>query len=71
VGMPEGRRPLERPRRRWVNSIKINLIGWGGIDWIYLAQDKNQCEDGNEPSGCLSSCTTGGFSRRAQLREVS
>jgi hypothetical protein len=42
VGKPEGRRPLGRPRRRWVNNIKIDLreIGWDGIDWIELAQDR-------------------------------
>jgi hypothetical protein len=41
---PEGKRPLGRPRRRWVDSIKIDLgeIGWGGVDWICLAQDKDE-----------------------------
>jgi hypothetical protein len=35
---PEGKRPLGRPRRRWVDNIKINLgdIGWDGVDWIGL-----------------------------------
>jgi hypothetical protein len=44
VGKPEGRRPLERPRRRWVDNIKMDLIdiGWDGIDWIDLAQDRDQ-----------------------------
>jgi hypothetical protein len=44
VGKPEGKRPLERPRRRWVDGIKINLreIGWGGMDWINLTQDREQ-----------------------------
>jgi hypothetical protein len=44
VGKPEEKRPLGRTRRRWVNNIKINLreIGWGGIDWIALAQDRDQ-----------------------------
>jgi hypothetical protein len=43
VGKPEGRRPLGRPRRRWVD-IKINLleIGWGGMDWIGLVQDRDK-----------------------------
>jgi hypothetical protein len=38
VGKPEGKRPLRRPRRRWVNNIKIDLtdIGWGCMDWIQL-----------------------------------
>jgi hypothetical protein len=44
VGKPEGKRPLGTSRRRWVDNIKIVLreIGWGGMDWIDLAQDKNQ-----------------------------
>jgi hypothetical protein len=43
VGKPEGRRPLGRPRRRWVDNIKIDLreIGWNGVDWIDLAQDRD------------------------------
>jgi hypothetical protein len=44
VGKPEGKRPLGRPRRRWVENIKIGLleIGWGGVDWIDLAQDRDK-----------------------------
>jgi hypothetical protein len=44
VGKPEGKRPLGRPRRRWVNNIKIDLreTGLGGRDWIDLAQDRDQ-----------------------------
>jgi hypothetical protein len=44
VGKPEGRRLLGRPRRRWVDNIKMDLleIGWGGVDWIGLAQDRNK-----------------------------
>jgi hypothetical protein len=44
VGKPEGKRPLGRPRRRWVGNIKIYLreIGWDGMDWIDLAQDRDQ-----------------------------
>jgi hypothetical protein len=44
VGNPEGKRPLGRPRRRWMDNIKINLreIGWDGGDWIDLAQDRDQ-----------------------------
>jgi hypothetical protein len=44
VGKPEGKRPLERLRRRWVDNIKINLgeLGWGDVDWIGLAQDRNR-----------------------------
>jgi hypothetical protein len=41
VGKPEGKRPLGRPRRSWVDNIKVDLrgIGWGSMDWIDLAQD--------------------------------
>jgi hypothetical protein len=44
VGMPEGKRPLGRPRSKWVDNIKMDLseIGWDGMDWIYLAQDRDQ-----------------------------
>jgi hypothetical protein len=44
VKMPEGKRPLGRPRRRWVDNIKIDLreIGWNGMDWTDLAQDRDQ-----------------------------
>jgi hypothetical protein len=43
VGMPEGKRPLGRPRRRWVDNIKMVLreIGWDGMDWIDLAQNRD------------------------------
>jgi hypothetical protein len=44
VGKPEGKRPLGRPRRRWVDDVKMYLgdIGWDGMDWIDLAQDRDQ-----------------------------
>jgi hypothetical protein len=44
VEKPEGKRPLRRPRRGWVDNIKIDLreIGWDGMDWINLAQDRYQ-----------------------------
>jgi hypothetical protein len=44
VGNPEGKRPLGRPRHRWVDNIKIDLreIGWGGMNWTDLAQDWDQ-----------------------------
>jgi hypothetical protein len=44
VGKPEGKRPLGRPRRRWVDSNKIDVreIEWDGMDWIELTHDKNQ-----------------------------
>jgi hypothetical protein len=42
VGKPEGKRPLGRPRRMWVNKIKMDLreIKWDGVDWIVKAQDR-------------------------------
>jgi hypothetical protein len=42
VGKPEGKRPLGRPRRRWVDNIKMDLgeIRWDGRDWIELTQDR-------------------------------
>jgi hypothetical protein len=44
VEKPEGKIPLGTPRRRWVNNIKMDFrdIGWGGMDWIDLAQDRDQ-----------------------------
>jgi hypothetical protein len=43
VGKPEGRRPLGRPRHRWLDNIKMDLVevGWGGVDWIGLAHDRD------------------------------
>jgi hypothetical protein len=44
VGKPEGKIPLRRPKCRWVDNIKMNILemGWGGVDWIDLAQDKDK-----------------------------
>jgi hypothetical protein len=44
VGKPEGKRPLGRPRRRWVENITMDLreIGWVGVDLIDMAQDRDQ-----------------------------
>jgi hypothetical protein len=44
VGKPEGKRPLGRPRRRWVDNISMDLgeVGWGDVDLIGLAQDRNR-----------------------------
>jgi hypothetical protein len=54
VGKPEGKRPQERPRHRWMDNIKMDLteIGWGGMDWIDVVQDKDQWRalvNSNEP----------------------
>jgi hypothetical protein len=83
VGKPEGKRPLGRRGRRWEDNIKINLreIGWSGIDWIDLAQDRDQWRDlvytvmnlqvPTNVGKFVNSKATGGFSRRAQLHAVS
>jgi hypothetical protein len=44
VGKPEGKRPLGKPRYRWVDSIKMDVrgIGGGGVDWIGLVQDREK-----------------------------
>jgi hypothetical protein len=44
VGKLEGKRPLGRPRRRWVDNVKMDVraIGWDGMDWIDLAQGRDQ-----------------------------
>jgi hypothetical protein len=81
VGKPEGKRPLGRPRRRWVDNIKMDLreVGWDGRDWIDLAQDRdrwrtyvNAVMNLRVPYNAgkfSSSCTIASFSRRAQLHE--
>jgi hypothetical protein len=44
VGKPEGKRPLERPRRRWVDNTRMDLgvVGWSYVDWIVLAKDRDR-----------------------------
>jgi hypothetical protein len=44
VGKQKAKRPLGRPKRRWVNNIKVDLIeiGWGGVDWMCLSQDRDK-----------------------------
>jgi hypothetical protein len=57
VGKPEGKRPLGRPKRRWMDNFKIALreIGWDSMEWIDLAQDRGAIEGSfehcNEHSG--------------------
>jgi hypothetical protein len=43
VGKPEERRPLGRPRRRWLDNIRMDLVevGWGDVNWIGLVQDRD------------------------------
>jgi hypothetical protein len=81
VGKPEGKRPLGRPRRRWVDNSKIALreIGWDGMDWLDLGQDRDQRRALMNPlmnlpvpqitGNFLSGCTIGSFSRMTQLRK--
>jgi hypothetical protein len=83
VRKPERKRQLGRPRRRWMDNVKMDLreIGWGDMDWIDLAQDRDQWRAlantvmnlriPQNFGNFLNSRTTGGFSRRAQLHEVS
>jgi hypothetical protein len=59
VGKPEGRRPLGRPRRRWLDNIRMDLVevGWGdvGLHWSGSGegQVESSCEFGIEPSGSV------------------
>jgi hypothetical protein len=72
VGKPEGKRPLGIRRHRWVDNIKIVLreIGWDDMDWIGLAQDRDQWSAiVNTVMNLRVPCTIGSFSRRAQLRK--
>jgi hypothetical protein len=83
VGKPEGKGPLGRPRRRWVDNIRMDLgeVGWGDMDWIGLAQDRNRWRalvnsvlNLRVPwnAGKLSSgLTTGGLLSSAQLHRAS
>jgi hypothetical protein len=81
AGKPEGKRLLGRPRRRWVDNIKVDLkkIGLVSMDWFDLAQDRyqwkalvNKVMNLRVPQNAgkfLSSCITDGFSRRVQFHE--
>jgi hypothetical protein len=44
VGNPKGKRPLRKPRRTWVDDIRMELgdVGWGVVDWIGLAKDRHR-----------------------------
>ena len=58
MGIPEGKRSLESPRRRWEDNIKMDLteVGCDPGDWIDLAEDRaipSLCKGGNEPPGSL------------------
>jgi hypothetical protein len=82
VGKPKGKRLLGKPRCRWVDNINMDLveIGWGGVDWIGLAQDREKWRalvntvmnlQVPQNAGKLSSGhTTGGFLSSARLNRV-
>jgi hypothetical protein len=58
VGSLEGKIQLGRSKFRWEDDIRMDFreIGWEGVDWMHLAQDRDQwqtCEYGNEPSGSV------------------
>jgi hypothetical protein len=44
AGKPEGKRPVGRPTHRWVDSFRMDLVvvGWGGVDWICVARDRDK-----------------------------
>jgi hypothetical protein len=44
MGKPEGKRPIGKPRRSWEDNVRMDLseIGWGGMDWVDLAEDRDQ-----------------------------
>jgi hypothetical protein len=83
IRKPKGKRPLGKPRRRWIYNIKMDLLelGLGGVDWIGVTQDRYRWRAlvnavmnlripknaGNLPSGCTS-C---GLSSGTQLHRVS
>jgi hypothetical protein len=74
VGKPEGKRPLGRRRRRWVDNIKLDLaeIGWGGVDWIGLAQDRDKWRSlVNSVMNLRVASCAGKLSSGAQLHRVS
>jgi hypothetical protein len=83
VVKPEGKRPLGSPRRRWVDNIKMDLgeVGWGDMDWIGLAQDRDRWRAlvnsvlklrvPLNPGKLSSGLTSRGLSSNTQLHRVS
>ena len=83
VGKPEGKRPLGRPRRRWVDNIRMDLqeVGCGYVDWIWLAQDTDRWRTlvsavmnirvALNAGNFLTSCKPVSFSRRTLYHAVS
>jgi hypothetical protein len=78
VGKPEGKRPLGRPRRGWVDNIRMDLqeVGWGYVDWVGLAQDRDRWRTlvnavmnlrvPQNAGNFLTSCKPVSFSRRTR-----
>jgi hypothetical protein len=65
IGKPDGNRSLRRPRRSWVDNIRMDLeeVGWGDVDWIGLAQDRNRRRAlVNSVSNLLVPCNAGKLS---------
>ena len=83
VGRPEGKKPLVKPRHKWENKSKLDLqeVGWGGMDWINLTQDRDRWQalvnavmnERVQPTegNCSTSCGTGSFSGRTLLHGIS
>jgi len=83
LGKPEGRSSLGRPRRRWVDNIRMDLqeVGCGYMDWIGLAQDRDRWQTlvsavmnlrvPRNAGNFLTSCKPVSFSRRTLHHEVS
>ena len=69
VGKPDGKRPLERPRRRWEDNIKMDLqeVGCEGMDWIELAQDWDRWRALVNAGNFLTDSEPVSFSRRTVL----
>jgi hypothetical protein len=81
VGKPEGKRPLGRPRCRWLDDMDLVEMGWGGVNWIDLALDRGKWRSLvnavmnlqvlQNAGKQLSVCTTGGFLSSALLHIAS
>jgi hypothetical protein len=83
VRKPKSKRPLGRPRRKWVDNIRMDLgeVGWGDVDWIGLAQDRDRWRAlviavmnlrvPQNSEKVLSGYSTDGLSSSAQLHRVS
>jgi hypothetical protein len=83
LGKPEEKGPCRRPGCRWEDNVGMNLreLGWKGVDWIHLPQDRSQLQaivntDMNlqiplKEENFLSSCVTASLSRRTLLHGVS